>query len=228
MKLWKDRKKDQVEDSSYEGASTSKLSSKGESHSTSFCILVVIKDDVKKEDEIVPEAEVEGDDITLVTNYTLRSILGLEERGTFVFWIAKWIPEIITVLIQHGSAYQRTKDHGIEDDYLCKVTRIKVTGAFNGDLESGLDHNQAEFQSEARSLKAKFRYILGWTPHFVKEVAPEARRDALLSFAFVYPNKTGHFIVREGVKISLYAKAVSGTTSLDYDVLHFTWTTEKL
>nr|GEX87278.1 hypothetical protein [Tanacetum cinerariifolium] len=32
----KDMKKDQVEDSSYEGASTSKLSSKGESHSTSY------------------------------------------------------------------------------------------------------------------------------------------------------------------------------------------------
>ncbi|KAL6493087.1 hypothetical protein OROGR_032846 [Orobanche gracilis] len=32
----------------------------------------------------------------------------------------------------------------------------------------------------------------------VKEVAPEARRrDALLSFAFVYPDKHGRFVVRE-------------------------------
>lgn len=32
----------------------------------------------------------------------------------------------------------------------------------------------------------------------VKEVAPEARRrDATLSFAFVYPDKRGRFVVRE-------------------------------
>lgn len=32
----------------------------------------------------------------------------------------------------------------------------------------------------------------------VKEVAPEARRrDAMLSFAFVYPDKRGRFVVRE-------------------------------
>ena len=32
----------------------------------------------------------------------------------------------------------------------------------------------------------------------VKEVAPEARRrDATLSFAFVYPSKTGRLVVRE-------------------------------
>ncbi|XP_051123465.1 histone deacetylase complex subunit SAP18 [Andrographis paniculata] len=32
----------------------------------------------------------------------------------------------------------------------------------------------------------------------VKEVAPEARRrDAILSFAFVYPDKRGRFVVRE-------------------------------
>lgn len=32
----------------------------------------------------------------------------------------------------------------------------------------------------------------------VKEVAPEARkRDAMLSFAFVYPDKNGKFVVRE-------------------------------
>ncbi|XP_075511537.1 histone deacetylase complex subunit SAP18-like isoform X1 [Primulina tabacum] len=32
----------------------------------------------------------------------------------------------------------------------------------------------------------------------VKEVAPEARRrDAILSFAFVYPDKCGRFVVRE-------------------------------
>ncbi|PWA96469.1 SNF7 family protein [Artemisia annua] len=32
----------------------------------------------------------------------------------------------------------------------------------------------------------------------------------------------------EGVKVSLSSKAVSGTTSSDYDVLHLTWTAEKL
>lgn len=32
----------------------------------------------------------------------------------------------------------------------------------------------------------------------VKEVAPEARRrDASLSFAFVYPSKTGRFVLKE-------------------------------
>lgn len=32
----------------------------------------------------------------------------------------------------------------------------------------------------------------------MKEVAPEARRrDAILSFAFVYPDKRGRFVVRE-------------------------------
>lgn len=39
----------------------------------------------------------------------------------------------------------------------------------------------------------------------VKEVAPEARRrDAMLSFAFVYPTKTGHFTIKEVKNISLY------------------------
>lgn len=38
----------------------------------------------------------------------------------------------------------------------------------------------------------------------VKEVAPEARRrDAMLSFAFVYPTKTGHFTVKEVISLAL-------------------------
>ncbi|KAJ0582320.1 putative Sin3 associated polypeptide p18 [Helianthus annuus] len=42
----------------------------------------------------------------------------------------------------------------------------------------------------------------------VKEVAPEARRrDALLSFAFVYPTKTGHFTVKEVGKTFSYPNA---------------------
>ena len=36
----------------------------------------------------------------------------------------------------------------------------------------------------------------------MKEVAPEARRrDAMLSFAFVYPSKTGRFVVKEASPI---------------------------
>lgn len=39
----------------------------------------------------------------------------------------------------------------------------------------------------------------------VKEVAPEARRrDAMLSFAFVYPTKTGHFTVKEVTLLVFY------------------------
>ncbi|KAG8377831.1 hypothetical protein BUALT_Bualt08G0074500 [Buddleja alternifolia] len=39
----------------------------------------------------------------------------------------------------------------------------------------------------------------------VKEVAPEARRrDATLSFAFVYPDKRGRFVVREVGRTSSY------------------------
>lgn len=34
--------------------------------------------------------------------------------------------------------------------------------------------------------------------------------------------------ILQGVKVSLSAAAVSGTTSLDLDVLHLTWTTENL
>lgn len=40
----------------------------------------------------------------------------------------------------------------------------------------------------------------------VKEVAPEARRrDAMLSFAFVYPDKFGRFVVRE---VSIYSLSI--------------------
>lgn len=45
---------------------------------------------------------------------------------------------------------------------------------------------------------------LDWTLSQVKEVAPAARRrDARLSFAFVYPDKNGRFVVRE-VRHSLW------------------------
>lgn len=38
----------------------------------------------------------------------------------------------------------------------------------------------------------------------------------------------GATVVLQGVKISLSTDAVSSITSLDYDVLHLVWTTEKL
>ncbi|KAL1546778.1 histone deacetylase complex subunit SAP18-like [Salvia divinorum] len=42
----------------------------------------------------------------------------------------------------------------------------------------------------------------------VKEVAPEARRrDAMLSFAFVYPDKRGRFVVREVGRTFSYPNA---------------------
>lgn len=42
----------------------------------------------------------------------------------------------------------------------------------------------------------------------VKEVAPEARRrDATLSFAFVYPDKRGRFVVREVERTLSYPNA---------------------
>lgn len=34
--------------------------------------------------------------------------------------------------------------------------------------------------------------------------------------------------ILQGVKVSLSTAAVSGTTSLDLDILHLTWTTENL
>ncbi|EYU32901.1 hypothetical protein ABFS83_03G068900 [Erythranthe nasuta] len=52
----------------------------------------------------------------------------------------------------------------------------------------------------------------------VKEVAPEARRrDAMLSFAFVYPDKRGRFVVREVGRTLSYPngrRADSGSKAL--------------
>ncbi|GJZ13112.1 histone deacetylase complex subunit SAP18-like protein [Tanacetum coccineum] len=100
----------------------------------------------------------------------------------------------------------------------------KVTGAFNGDLESGLDlkqvgghHNQAEFAVRGKEPKGEVQ-IHTWMDatlreltDLVKEVAPEARRrDASLSFAFVYPTKTDHFIVREASEDALGQRCSEG------------------
>lgn len=42
------------------------------------------------------------------------------------------------------------------------------------------------------------KLVIGCAAFQVKEVAPAARRrNARLSFAFVYPDKHGHFVVRE-------------------------------
>lgn len=38
----------------------------------------------------------------------------------------------------------------------------------------------------------------------------------------------GATVFLQGVKISLSSDAVSSITSLDYDILHLVWTTEKL
>ncbi|GJX44339.1 reverse transcriptase domain-containing protein [Tanacetum coccineum] len=99
---------------------------------------------------------------------------------------------------------------GYEDEVGAQKS-IKVTGAFNGDLESGLDlkqvgghHNQVEFAVRGKEPKCEVQ-IYTWMDatlreltDLVKEVALEVRRrDALLSFVVVYPTKTGHFIVRE-------------------------------
>ncbi|KAL3840289.1 hypothetical protein ACJIZ3_024880 [Penstemon smallii] len=61
----------------------------------------------------------------------------------------------------------------------------------------------------------------------VKEVAPEARRrDATLSFAFVYPDKRGRFVVREVGRTFSYPnprRHDNGSKSLGE--LSFQWTT---
>ncbi|KAI3800485.1 hypothetical protein L1987_28576 [Smallanthus sonchifolius] len=78
----------------------------------------------------------------------------------------------------------------------------------------GGHHSQADFAVRGKEPKDEVQ-IYTWMDatlreltDLVKEVAPEARRrDALLSFAFVYPTKTGHFTVKEVRKTFSYPNA---------------------
>ncbi|KAG9457810.1 hypothetical protein H6P81_002318 [Aristolochia fimbriata] len=68
----------------------------------------------------------------------------------------------------------------------------------------GGHHNKENFQVRGKELKDEVQ-IYTWKDatlcdltDLVKEVAPAARRrDAKLSFAFVYPDKNGRFVVRQ-------------------------------
>ncbi|KAI4377712.1 hypothetical protein MLD38_015297 [Melastoma candidum] len=68
----------------------------------------------------------------------------------------------------------------------------------------GGHHSKEEFAIRGKEPKDEVQ-IYTWKDanlreltDLVKEVSPEARRrDAKLSFAFVYPDKTGRFVVRE-------------------------------
>ncbi|KAJ0762565.1 putative Sin3 associated polypeptide p18 [Helianthus annuus] len=81
-------------------------------------------------------------------------------------------------------------------------------------LSVGGHHSQADFAVRGKEPKDEVQ-IYTWMDatlreltDLVKEVAPEARRrDALLSFAFVYPTKTGHFTVKEVGKTFSYPNA---------------------
>ncbi|KAL3517058.1 hypothetical protein ACH5RR_023960 [Cinchona calisaya] len=68
----------------------------------------------------------------------------------------------------------------------------------------GGHHNEEDFAVRGKEPKDEVQ-IYTWMDatlreltDLVKEVAPEARRkDAMLSFAFVFPNNRGRFVVRE-------------------------------
>nr|GMD29851.1 histone deacetylase complex subunit SAP18-like [Ipomoea batatas]GMD33195.1 histone deacetylase complex subunit SAP18-like [Ipomoea batatas] len=68
----------------------------------------------------------------------------------------------------------------------------------------GGHHTESDFAVRGKEPKDEVQ-IYTWMDanlreltDLVKEVAPEARkRDAMLSFAFVYPDKNGKFVVRE-------------------------------
>ncbi|KAI5647323.1 hypothetical protein M9H77_33328 [Catharanthus roseus] len=68
----------------------------------------------------------------------------------------------------------------------------------------GSHHTDGDFAVRGKEPKEEVQ-IYTWLDatlreltDLVKEVAPEARRrDAMLSFAFVYPDKFGRFVVRE-------------------------------
>nr|KAJ0198152.1 hypothetical protein LSAT_V11C700365650 [Lactuca sativa] len=78
----------------------------------------------------------------------------------------------------------------------------------------GGHHNQTDFAVRGKEPKDEVQ-IYTWMDatlreltDLVKEVAPEARRrDAMLSFAFVYPTKTGHFTIKEVGKTLSYPNA---------------------
>ncbi|XP_076951947.1 histone deacetylase complex subunit SAP18-like [Bidens hawaiensis] len=78
----------------------------------------------------------------------------------------------------------------------------------------GGHHGPADFAVRGKEPKDEVQ-IYTWMDatlreltDLVKEVAPEARRrDAMLSFAFVYPTKNGHFTVKEIGKTLSYPNA---------------------
>ncbi|CAI9101650.1 OLC1v1039020C2 [Oldenlandia corymbosa var. corymbosa] len=82
----------------------------------------------------------------------------------------------------------------------------------------GEHHNSSEFAVRGKEPKDEVQ-IYTWMDatlreltDLVKEVAPEARRrDAVLSFAFVYPDSRGRMVVREVFHlVFLYSSYLSG------------------
>ncbi|CAN7008104.1 unnamed protein product [Brassica rapa subsp. trilocularis] len=68
----------------------------------------------------------------------------------------------------------------------------------------------------------KFKSTLGKMPIFVKEVSVAARRrDAILSFAFVYPDKNGRFILRQVGQTMSYPNRKQPDDSKTLADLHF-------
>ncbi|CAN7116114.1 unnamed protein product [Brassica rapa subsp. narinosa] len=68
----------------------------------------------------------------------------------------------------------------------------------------------------------KFKSTLGKMPIFVKEVSVAARRrDAILSFAFAYPDKNGRFIVRHVGQTMSYPNRKHPDDSKTLADLHF-------
>ncbi|CAI0471986.1 unnamed protein product, partial [Linum tenue] len=86
------------------------------------------------------------------------------------------------------------------------VDMSSVASGFHqvGLLQIGGHHSKEEFQIRGKEPKDEVQ-IYTWMDatlreltDLVKEVAPAARRrDALLSFAFAYPDRNGRFVVRE-------------------------------
>ncbi|XP_071932552.1 histone deacetylase complex subunit SAP18 isoform X2 [Coffea arabica] len=78
----------------------------------------------------------------------------------------------------------------------------------------GGHHNEVDFAVRGKEPKDEVQ-IYTWMDatlreltDLVKEVAPEARRrDATLSFAFVFPNSRGRFVVREVGRTYSYPNA---------------------
>nr|GMD34771.1 histone deacetylase complex subunit SAP18-like [Ipomoea batatas] len=87
----------------------------------------------------------------------------------------------------------------------------------------GGHHTESDFAVRGKEPKDEVQ-IYTWMDanlreltDLVKEVAPEARkRDAMLSFAFVYPDKNGKFVVREVSLSILLSRNVMGSHYFKY------------